>query len=173
MCEILGGTRPFSRASGSFKGGRMVQPEEGRTSQGLYILSPDMVEPCGYEFIRFAPCGHGAVKIMRCRGYCCLARAGPLVDTARMCLYNPLLLQVPLVIHNNPTIWRKVLNISFCVCILTSYIKVPVHFDPHPIYPFLMLSYENTYRGFWYPPVSALVGWIQGMCEQTKPMRPS
>ena len=53
-----------------------------------------------------------------------------------MCLYVPLLLQVALVIHYHLTIWRKVINISFCVCILTSYIKFPIHFDPRPSTPF-------------------------------------
>ena len=65
-----------------------------------------------------------------------LVRSGALVDMARMCLYNPLLLQVALVIHNHPTIWRKVLIISLHVCILTSYIKVLLYFDPHPSIPF-------------------------------------
>ena len=64
-----------------------------------------------------------------------LVRSGALVDMARMCLYNHLLLQVALVKHNHSTIWRKVLNISFCACILMSYIKVPIHFDPRTLVP--------------------------------------
>ena len=58
MCDIFGGTRIFSQASRSFKGGRVMYPDEERTYRGLDNFIPDEVDPCRYGFLILVPRGH-------------------------------------------------------------------------------------------------------------------
>ena len=64
LCAIFGGTRLFSRAIGSFKGGRVVYRQEGGTSWGLDTFSHDAVDPCSYGFLKLYPLVNGMLKII-------------------------------------------------------------------------------------------------------------
>ena len=59
LCVFFGWTNIFVRASGSFKGVRVVPHEDGRTFWDINFYIQDTVKPCSHGLLRLDPRGHG------------------------------------------------------------------------------------------------------------------